>query len=128
EQAGMRKQLTSDKKSDRHPRWSPDGKSVLFESSRSGTSQLWIVDATGGDARQLTSISTGANTGIWSRDGTRIAFVSAVWPEFSEKPFTESDALNRKRVEEREKSPVKARVFTRLFFRDWDDYVEGTAQ
>src|SRR6185436_15861704 len=51
-------------------------------------------------------------------------FMSAVWPEFSEKPFKESDALNKKRADEKAKSPVKARVFTRLFFRHWDDYVE----
>ena len=38
------KQLTTSPKSDRHPRWSPDSKSILFESTRSGTSQLWIGD------------------------------------------------------------------------------------
>src|SRR5882724_88405 len=104
EKPGLRKQLTSAKKSDRHPRWSPDGKSILFESSRSGTSQLWIIDAQGGEARQLTKISSGAGTGIWSRDGKQIAFVSAVWPEFSEKAFADSDALNRQRIEERAKN------------------------
>ena len=128
EKPGLRKQLTSAKKSDRHPRWTPDGKAILFESSRSGTSQLWLIDIEGGEARQLTKISTGANTAIWSRDGKQIAFVSAVWPEFSEKPFTESDALNQKRMDEREKNPVKARVFTRLFFRHWDEYVEDKRQ
>jgi dipeptidyl aminopeptidase/acylaminoacyl peptidase len=128
EKPGLRKQLTSAKKSDRHPRWSPDGKSILFESSRSGAGQLWIIDAQGGEARQLTSISTGAGTGIWARDGKQIAFVSAVWPEFSEKAFAESDALNRQRMDEREKSPIKARVYTRLFFRHWDEYVEDKRQ
>jgi dipeptidyl aminopeptidase/acylaminoacyl peptidase len=128
EKPGLRKQLTAAKKSDRHPRWSPDGKSLLFESSRSGTNQLWIIEPDAGEARQLTKISTGAGTGIWSRDGRHIAFVSAVWPEFSEKPFADSDALNHKRMQEREKNPVKARVFTRLFFRHWDDYVEDKRQ
>src|SRR5438445_949134 len=99
-------------KKDRHPRWSPDSKRILFESNRSGDSQLWIIDVSGGEARQVTSLSTGANTGIWSPDGKHIAFVSAVWPEYSDKPFKESDALNKKRKEETEKNPVKARVFT----------------
>jgi dipeptidyl aminopeptidase/acylaminoacyl peptidase len=121
---GPAKQLTANAKSDRHPRWSPDGKSILFESSRSGSTQLWIIDIHGGEARQLTNLSSEASLGAWSRDGKQIAFMSAVWPEFSEKPFKESDALNKKRKDEKDKSPVKARVYTRLFFRHWDDYVE----
>ncbi len=125
---GERKQLTSGAKSDRRPRWSPDGKVILFESARSGSNQLWAVDAGGGEPRQLTRVSTGAGTAVWSRDGTQIAFVSAVWPEFSEKPFAESDALNKKRMDQREKDPVKAKVFTRLFFRHWDEYVEDKRQ
>jgi dipeptidyl aminopeptidase/acylaminoacyl peptidase len=122
------RQLTNSPKADRHPRWSPDGKSILFESTRSGESQLWVIDLGGGEARQLTSISTGASNGTWSRDGKRIAFTSAVWPEYSAKPFKESDALNRKQAAEKEKNPVKAKVFTRLFYRHWDEYVEDKRQ
>ena len=57
-----------------------------------------------------------------------IAFVSAVYPEYSEKPFKESDELNKKRKEEAEKNPVKARVFTKLFYRHWDEWVEDKRQ
>lgn len=122
------RQLTAAPKSDRHPRWSPDGKWILFESGRSGSNQLWIIALDGGEARQLTTISTGAGSGTWARDGKRIAFVSAVWPEYSTKPFKEADALNKKRMDEIEKNPVKAKVFTRLFFRHWDEYVEDKRQ
>src|SRR5262249_25456597 len=76
----------------------------------------------------LTTLATEASTGIWSRDGRQIAFVSAVYPEYSARPFKESDALNKKRLEEIEKNPVKAKVFTRLFFRHWDDYVGDKRQ
>jgi dipeptidyl aminopeptidase/acylaminoacyl peptidase len=122
------RQLTSSTRADRHPRWSPDGKRILFESTRSGDSQLWVLDMSGGEARQLTTLSTGASNGTWAPDGKKIAFVSAVWPEYSDKPFKESNALNRKRAEERAKSPVKARVFKRLFYRHWDDWVEDKRQ
>src|SRR3954452_59635 len=49
-----RRQLTNTTKKDRQARWSPDGKSILFVSTRSGNSQLWIID--GGEARQLTKV------------------------------------------------------------------------
>ncbi len=125
---GPARQLTRSGKNDRHPRWSPEGRSILFESNRSGATQLWLITVQGGEARQLTNLSTGAHNGTWSPDGTKIAFVSAVWPEFSHKPLKDSDALNKKRIDERAKSPVKARVFTRLFFRHWDEYVEDKRQ
>ncbi|OWK44425.1 S9 family peptidase [Fimbriiglobus ruber] len=115
-------------KSDRHPRWSPDGKKILFESTRSGSQQLWVIALDGGEAAKITEVSTGAGTGLWSPDGTHVAFVSAVYPEFSELPFAESDKKNKEKLEAVEKSPVKARVFTRLFFRHWDSYVEDKRQ
>ncbi|MBI1917668.1 MAG: S9 family peptidase [Planctomycetes bacterium] len=125
---GKPRQLTNTSKKDRHPRWSPDGKQLLFESNRGGNGQLWAIALDGGEAKQLTRLSTEASNGIWAPDGKHIAFVSAVYPEHSDKPFKESDALNKKRMEEIEKSPVKAKVFTRLFYRHWDSYVEDKRQ
>jgi dipeptidyl aminopeptidase/acylaminoacyl peptidase len=122
------RQLTGGPKHDRHPRFSPDGSRLLFESDRSGTSQLWVLEMGGGEARPLTTISTGASGGMWSPDGKQIAFVSAVFPEHSDRPYAESDAANKKRSDELEKNPVKARVFDRLFYRHWDSWVEGKRQ
>ena len=90
--------------------------------------QLWLIDLDGGEARQLTRISTGCRSGLWSRDGKHIAFVSAVYPEFSEKPFKESDELNKNARRRWRKVPVKAKVFTKLFYRHWDSYVEDKRQ
>ena len=104
------RQLTTTTKKDRHPRFSPDGRRILFESNRSGENQLWLIDLSGGEARQLTTIASEASTGIWSPDGKQIAFVSAVYPEYSDKPYAESNAANKKRAEEISKSPVKART------------------
>lgn len=122
------RQLTTTDKKDNHPRWSPDGKSILFESTRSGSSQLWVIDIAGGEAKKITDISTGAGTALWSPDGKSVAFVSAVFPEFSELPFAESDAKNKEKNEAIEKDPVKAKVFTRLFYRHWDSYVDDKRQ
>jgi dipeptidyl aminopeptidase/acylaminoacyl peptidase len=125
---GALRQLTNAGKSDKHPRWSPDGKQILFESNRSGSNQIWVIDVNGGEARKLTDISTEASNAIWSPDGSHIAFVSAVYPEFSEKPFKESNQLNKKKIEEVEKGPVKAKVFSRLFYRHWVEYVDDKRQ
>ncbi|MFL5341187.1 MAG: prolyl oligopeptidase family serine peptidase [Gemmataceae bacterium] len=125
---GEPRQLTTTDKKDRHPRWSPDGKRILFESTRGGDQQLWVIDLAGGEARQVTHVSSEASGGVWSPDGSHIAFVSAVYPEFSEKPFKESNEANKKKSEEISKSPVKAKVFKRLFYRHWDSWVEDKRQ
>jgi dipeptidyl aminopeptidase/acylaminoacyl peptidase len=118
------KQLLDPKgKKDTAPRWSPDGKRILFESNRSGSPQLWVTTPEGDEPKQITNISTGASNGIWSPDGTHIAFVSVVYPDFSEKPFAEADKLNKQKDDEIEKSRVKAKVFTKLFSRHWVEYV-----
>lgn len=120
------RQLTSSGKSDSHPRFSPDGNRILFESNRGGSSQLYIIDLkSGGEAVKVTDISTGAGTAIWSPDGNSIAFVSAVYPEFSALPFAESNKKNAEKDQAAEDSPVKAKTFDRLFFRHWDSYVDG---
>jgi dipeptidyl aminopeptidase/acylaminoacyl peptidase len=115
-------------KKDTHPRWSPDGKQILFSSTRSGSQQLWVVGIDGGEAEQITTISTGADNGLWSPDGSHIAFVSSVYPEFSELPFAESDKKNAAKDKEIEDSPVKAKTFTKLFYRHWDEYVGDKRQ
>jgi Tol biopolymer transport system component len=66
----------SSTRSDTIPHMSPDGRRVTFVSSRSGESEIWLADATGANAVQLTSM--GANPGFprWSPDGEWITFHS----------------------------------------------------
>jgi dipeptidyl aminopeptidase/acylaminoacyl peptidase len=117
--------ITQSGKSDTHPRWSPDGKKVLFESNRSGTSQLYVLDlAGGGEPTKMTDIATGASGGIWSPSGKQVAFYSAVNAKYADLPFAESNAKNKTDEETASASPVKAKTFTRLFYRHWDSYVE----
>ncbi|MBN2499596.1 MAG: serine/threonine-protein kinase [Anaerolineales bacterium] len=50
---------------------------IAFASDRSGQNQIWIMDADGSNARQITDISqNGACQPEWSPDGTQIVFIS----------------------------------------------------
>jgi TolB protein len=58
-------QLTHDARRNEHPTWSPDGRHLVFESTRSGTRQVWTMLADGSNPKQLTS--AGQNWGpAWS--------------------------------------------------------------
>ncbi|MFN0069189.1 MAG: prolyl oligopeptidase family serine peptidase [Limisphaerales bacterium] len=120
--------FTASPKHDRHPRWSPDGRWLAFESNRDGSFQVWTIPVTGGEARKLTTLATEAGSPVWSPDGRHIAFVSAVFPEFSDKPFAEADRLSKEKLDARENSKVKARVITQLLFRHWDSWVDDRRQ
>ncbi len=125
---GEPRQLTRSPKHDRHPRWSPDGRHLVFESNRDGTFQLYVLALDGGEPRRITTLATEAGQPVWSPDGRNIAFVSAVFPEFSSLPAADSDKRNKDQQDAREKSKVKARVIDSLLYRHWDSWVDGKRQ
>ena len=106
------------------PRFSPDGKRLIWTSKATDPTQIWMCDFNSeagqlvGKPHQVTSISTGADGGIWSPDGKNIVFVSAVYPDCKD------DACNKQRDEELKKSKVKAKIFTKLFYRHWNAFTE----
>ena len=60
-----------------NPDFSADGTKITFTSTRSGTEEIWVANADGSGATQMTSIG-GPNTSNsrWSRDGRTILFNS----------------------------------------------------
>src|SRR5437899_9559359 len=121
---GESRRLNETPNHEERPRFSPDGKRLIWTSKATDPTQIWICDfdATAGQLtgkpHQVTSISTGADGAIWSPDGKNIVFVSAVHPD------CKNDACNKQRDEELKKSKVKAKIFTRLFYRHWNAFTE----
>ena len=56
------------------PSFSPDGKTIAFESDRLGSMEIWTCESSGINCTQITSLHGTAATARWSPDGKTIAF------------------------------------------------------
>jgi Tol biopolymer transport system component len=93
---------------DRHPAWSPDGKKLVFTSTRDGDEEIYVmhVGDTGpeGQAVRITNNPASDFSPTWSPDSKRVAFISD--RNDSRDIFTVSDqgegvqSLTRNQVEE----------------------------
>jgi dipeptidyl aminopeptidase/acylaminoacyl peptidase len=81
---GNQYQVTFDEHSSDSPRWSPDGEGIAFLSSRSGSSNVWVMRARGGEARMITDAKTSVSSFKWSPDGKLIAFTATDAPTSQE--------------------------------------------
>ena len=97
-------QATTGTGSDRAPRWSPDGRTLAFISTREGGSQIWRLPARGGEPTKVSSFGPGVSDFIWSPDGKALFFWADIkWPDSSE-------------VEKRGgQYPTDAKIWTQLF-------------
>jgi dipeptidyl aminopeptidase/acylaminoacyl peptidase len=117
----LSKALVAGEKAENTPRWSPDGKSIAFISTRDGDPQVYLADAPNAtNIRKITNVSGGVQPPlVFSPDSTMVAFVADVYPDCKD------DACNRQRRDAEDKDPVKVHVLTRLLFRHWDEWREG---
>src|SRR5437868_3707071 len=121
---GEARRLNQTPNHEERPRFSPDGKRLIWTSKATDPTQIWISNFTpesgglDGQPHQVTNISTGADGAIWSTDGKNIVFLSSVYPD------AKDDAANKQRDEELAKSKVKAKIFTKLLYRHWTSYTE----
>ena len=115
--SGQTRQLTDSTGSQRSPRWSPDGSTLAFISTREGGPQIWTMPPGGGEAKRVSNLSDGVNEFIWLPDGKGFLAVSDIkWPAEQE--------IDRRNGE----FPTDARIWNDLFFRHWDGFRAGRRQ
>jgi dipeptidyl aminopeptidase/acylaminoacyl peptidase len=116
--AGLR-QLTTHPSGDSSPQWSPDGKSIYFLSTRSGSSQVWRLPVDGGEAEQKTTLPLDVGGFLLSPDGTRMALAMEVFPD------CETIACTKTKLDEMESRKASGRIYDKLFIRHWDTWKDG---
>ena len=103
---------------DTSARFSPEGRSIVFIRANN----LWLLPLQGGgEARQLTDISTGVADPLFSPDGKWIAFSTDVYPECNG-----DDACNKRIADRSTNGKLKAHMTDTLLYRHWTAWRDGT--
>jgi serine/threonine protein kinase len=106
---------------ERRPIWSPDGKSIAFQTNVHGIDQIFVKAIDSAEAAQITHGNSYCTVEFWSRDGSRIYYVSnnALWsvPASGGTPELSLDKLVGARVHPDGK--------TMIFFRRGKGYISG---
>lgn len=73
------RQITHGPGNDRNPKWSPDGKQIVFSSDRDGNEEIYVIGADGNGLRRLTDHPSDDRNPAWSPDGSNLVFDTQRW-------------------------------------------------
>ena len=100
--------------------WSPDSRVIAFATKREGdeAEQIYVLELSGGEARRVTNLATGASNPQWRPDGRAILFESYVWPNATD------DEANKKVIAERKARKYNVRIYEHFPVRFWKDWLD----
>jgi dipeptidyl aminopeptidase/acylaminoacyl peptidase len=112
---GSPQQFTQGDQRDLLPRWSPDGKQIVFLSNRNSNTkppQVYLIPFDRGEARPLADLDGEISSLDWSPDGRKLLCrIRKLDP----------DAIERQKDQEKKELGVIARHYNRLFYK-LDEY------
>jgi dipeptidyl aminopeptidase/acylaminoacyl peptidase len=111
------KRLTSHEAGDWNPRWCRDG-GLFFLSTRSGSSQVWRIEPTGGEARQITDLPLDINEFRVEPALKKFLVAMEVYPGLGIDGTVEKD-------QEKAALQTTGMVYDELMFRHWDTWEDG---
>jgi dipeptidyl aminopeptidase/acylaminoacyl peptidase len=108
------RRLTNDPENDSSPQWSPDGGTVYFLSTRSGSSQIWRLQSGATEAEPVTQLPLDVGSYRLAPDGRRLAVSLEVYPD------CEDLACTVQRMQGQKEQKATGVMHERLFVRHWD--------
>ena len=116
---GLRRLTAHPDGSDSGPLWAPDGKSIYFLSSRSGSSQVWKIARDGGEAATVTNLPVDVNAFVVSPDGKTFLVSLDVFADCTTLDCT------KKRLDDKVATKASGHIYDHLFFRHWDTWSDN---
>ena len=117
-ESGKGRAITSGTGNSSDARWAPND-DIYFLSTRSGSSQVWRLDTSGGEAQQVTKLPLDVGSYKLSPDGKVLAVAMDVFPDGDL-------TATAKKLADLEKKPSAGHLHDKLFIRHWDAYQNGT--
>ncbi len=112
-------QLTRHAGADFNPRWSADSQQLFFLSTRSGSTQVWRLKLSGGEAEAVTQLPLDVHALKVSPTGTHLLIAMNVYADCANINCTAT------RLSERGKQTSSGLEFEQLLVRHWDQWEDG---
>jgi dipeptidyl aminopeptidase/acylaminoacyl peptidase len=118
-ESGKVTQITHDTLSSINPVFSFDNQFLYFLKGSSKSKQIWEFNLSTKELIKVSDVYGGIERFMLSPDNKHFIVERVVYPECSD------EACQEELVNKKNRSKVKARIIDQLFYRHWDEWLEG---